>query len=83
MSTRLYLFEFHEWKCLYPDCEFSDPNYIHRPDASDNWLEADHVQSIYDGGAKQCLKNLQTLCMRCNRRKHTGSIDYRTPAQRS
>lgn len=81
-STRRSLFHFHEWKCLHPDCDFEDPDHVHRPGASDNWLEADHVQSIHDGGMERCLRNLQTLCKRCNRRKYTTSIDYRTDTQR-
>ena len=81
-STRRSLFRFHEWKCLHPDCEFEDPDQTHRPGASDNWLEADHVQSIHDGGKRRCLQNLQTLRKHCNRRKHTKSIDYRTETQR-
>ncbi|WP_316886341.1 HNH endonuclease [Ralstonia thomasii] len=44
-------------------------------------LRADHVVPESEGGAAS-LENLQTLCLSCNSRKGTKTIDYRASSVR-
>ena len=43
-------------------------------------LQWDHVMPLSCGG-EHCISNLQRLCRKCNAKKHTGFVDYRSPEQ--
>ena len=55
-----------------PSCKLSEPEVR---------LEIDHIRPLSRGGSDD-LDNIQVLCGRCNMRKFTKDIDFRTKKQR-
>lgn len=56
---------FYEFTCLC--CGRRDPDIV---------LSADHVIPIVRGGSNS-IRNIQPLCLQCNKRKYAKTIDYR------
>lgn len=56
---------FYEFACLH--CGRRQPDIV---------LSVDHVIPIARGGSNS-IRNIQPLCLECNKKKHTKTIDYR------
>lgn len=59
------LFSYYDNKCINPNC-----------DQEDSRLTPDHVVPLASGGTND-IHNIQPLCLTCNLKKGTKTIDYR------
>ena len=59
---------------LYDDKCASDPDHVID---KNNGITVDHVVPLKDGG-RNCVHNIQPLCLRCNMKKGKREVDFRT-----